>query len=63
MEKTMDIQVSGLLGLIILILDVWAIVKVVQSGTDNLAKAIWVVVILLLPVLGLLIWLLFGPRA
>jgi len=34
----------------------------VQSGTDNLAKAIWVVVILLLPVLGLLIWLLFGPR-
>jgi hypothetical protein len=35
----------------------------VLRSADNLAKAIWVVVILVLPVLGLLVWLLFGPRA
>jgi hypothetical protein len=28
-----------------------------------IGKAIWVVVILALPVLGLLVWLLAGPRA
>ena len=58
----MGVEVGGLLGLIILILDVWAIIKVVQSGASTLAKVIWVVAILLLPVLGLIIWFLFGPK-
>lgn len=58
----MGIEVGGLLGLIILILDVWAIIKVIQSGASTLAKVIWVVVILVLPVLGLLIWFLAGPK-
>ena len=58
----MDIEVGGLLGLIILVLDVWAIVKIMQSGTGTGSKVFWTVLILLLPVLGLLIWLLFGPK-
>lgn len=58
----MGIEVGGLLGLIILVLDVWAIVKVVQSGSDTGAKVLWIVLILLLPVLGLILWLLFGPK-
>lgn len=59
----MGIEVGGLLGLIILILDIWAILRTVQSSASTGSKAIWVVVILLLPVAGLLLWLLFGPRA
>lgn len=55
-------EVSGLLGLLILILDVYAIVKTVQSNASTGAKVAWVVVILLLPVLGLLLWFLFGPK-
>lgn len=58
----MGIEVGGLLGLIVLIADVWAIINVVQSGVGTGAKVAWVVLILLLPVLGLLIWLLAGPR-
>ena len=58
----MGIEVSGLLGLIILIADIWAIVKTVQSGASTGAKVLWIVVILILPVLGLLIWLFAGPR-
>ncbi len=58
----MGIEVGGLLGLIVLIADVWAIINVVQSRAGTGAKVAWVVVILLLPVLGLLIWLLAGPR-
>ncbi len=53
---------GGLLGLIILILDIYAIIKVVQSGASAGVKAIWIVVILLLPILGLIIWALFGPK-
>ncbi|WP_372592400.1 PLD nuclease N-terminal domain-containing protein [Guyparkeria sp.] len=53
---------GGLLGLIILILDIYAIIKVVQSGASAGMKALWIVIILLLPVLGLIIWALFGPK-
>lgn len=58
----MGIEVGGLLGLIVLILDVWAIVKVIQSGASTGSKVVWVVLILLLPILGLLIWFLAGPK-
>ncbi|WP_417515471.1 PLDc N-terminal domain-containing protein [Minwuia sp.] len=58
----MGIEVGGLFGLIILILDIYAIVKTLQSGASTGAKVIWVLVILLLPLLGLLLWLLFGPK-
>jgi hypothetical protein len=56
------IEVTGLLGLIVLVLNVYAIVKIVQSRAGTGAKVLWIVVILLLPVLGLILWLLFGPK-
>jgi hypothetical protein len=59
----MGIEVGGILGLLILVADVWAIIKTVQSSATTGIKVIWIVVILLLPVLGLLIWLLAGPRS
>lgn len=58
----MDIQVGGLLGLIILIADIWAIIKTVESSAPTGTKVIWVVVILLLPVLGLILWFLLGRK-
>ncbi|GJL86780.1 MAG: hypothetical protein DHS20C03_04890 [Minwuia thermotolerans] len=56
-------EVTGILGLIILIADIWAIVKIFGSGASTGSKVIWIVAILLLPVLGLILWLLFGPKA
>jgi len=56
----MGVEVGGLIGLIILVADIWAIVNVFQSGTSTGAKVLWVVVILVLPVVGLIIWLLAG---
>ena len=59
----MGIEVGGILGLIVLIADVWAIIKTVQSPVTTGSKVFWVVFILLLPILGLLIWLLAGPKS
>ena len=59
----MGIEVGGLVGLIILIADVWAIVKTLGSQNSAGSKALWVVLILILPVVGLIIWLVVGPRA
>ena len=39
----MGIEVSGLIGLIILIADIWAIVNVFQSGASTGAKVVWIV--------------------
>lgn len=58
----MGIEIGGLLGLVILIIDVWAIIKVTQSGAGTGAKVLWVVLILVLPVLGVLLWFLMGPK-
>jgi len=58
----MGIEVGGILGLLILIADVWAIVKTVQSGASTGAKVFWIVLILILPLLGLIIWFFAGPR-
>ncbi len=59
----MGIEIGGLIGLLVLIADVWAIVNVFSSNASTGAKVLWTVLILLLPVIGLLIWLLAGPRA
>jgi hypothetical protein len=53
---------SGLLGLVILVLDILAIVKIVQGRQDGTKKAIWIILILLLPVLGLLLWWFLGQK-
>jgi len=49
-------------GLIILILDIWALINVVQSRASGLAKLVWFLVIVFLPVLGLIVWFFAGPR-
>lgn len=57
------LEISGFGGLILLVLDIWAIISVVGSGASTGRKVLWVLVILLLPLLGFIIWLIAGPRA
>jgi hypothetical protein len=53
---------GGLLGLLILIGDVWAIINIFQSSASNEKKLIWTVAVILLPLLGLILWFFLGPR-
>ncbi len=59
----MGFEVGGLVGLLVLIANVWAILNIVASPASFGGKLVWILVLLLLPVLGLLIWLMAGPRA
>ena len=59
----MGLEIGGLFGLLVLILDVWAVVNVFQSTASTGAKVAWIVLIILLPVIGLLIWVFAGPRS
>ena len=53
---------GGILGVLILIADVWAIINILQSGASMGANLLWVLLVLFLPVLGLVIWFFAGPR-
>lgn len=53
---------NSLVGLVILALDVWAILHVLRSQAEVGMKVLWVLLIALLPVLGLIIWAIAGPR-
>ena len=54
---------SGLFGLLILIGDVYAIIKTLQSNASTGSKVLWIVLILVLPLLGLILWFFLGPKA
>ena len=58
----MRVEFGGVLGILILIADVWAMINVVQSRASVGAKVVWIVLILLLPFIGWLVWLIAGPR-
>lgn len=58
----MDIQIGGILGLLILIADVWAILNIVQSRVETTKKLLWIILILVVPAIGFVIWWLAGPR-
>ncbi len=54
---------SGILGLAILVADIYAAVNIFQSRESTGAKVAWTVLIVLLPVLGFIIWFMAGPRS
>jgi hypothetical protein len=56
-------MLNTIIGLLILIADIWAIINIVQSSVSTGMKALWVVVVVVLPVLGLIIWYFAGPKA
>lgn len=49
-------------GLALLVADIYAIVQTLKSGESGLVKIIWAVLIIMMPVLGLIIWFVAGPR-
>jgi hypothetical protein len=58
----MNFEYGGIVGLLVLAGDIWAIINVFQSSASNGKKLIWILVVLLLPLLGLILWFLLGPR-
>lgn len=55
--------VYSILGLLILILDIYVIYLIVTSGGDPGMKLVWVIVVLLLPLIGPILYLLLGRGA
>lgn len=52
----------GLAGLLIFVLDIVAIVDCLKSSMDSTKKLLWVLLILVLPFLGMILYFLLGKR-
>ena len=46
---------------IVTVLDIIALISVLKSGADSGTKILWVVLIILLPLLGMILYFLMGP--
>ncbi len=51
----------GVIGILVLIADVYAIMKIAQSSAGDGKKAVWIAIVILLPMLGVIAWYLLGP--
>lgn len=54
---------SYIFGVIIFALDVWAIASIINTDVAMSTKIIWILLVAVLPVVGLIIWWLAGPKA
>jgi len=50
-----------LLGILIFVLDIIAIVSILKSSADSGTKLLWIVLVILLPFLGMILYFLMGP--
>ena len=53
---------GGLISLVVLVLDIIAILDAVKSSLDTGKKVLWVIVILVLPIIGMVLYFLIGKK-
>jgi hypothetical protein len=50
-----------LLWVLVTVLDIIAIVSILKSGADTGTKLLWLLLVILLPVIGMVLYFLMGP--
>jgi len=53
---------TEILALVVLVLDIIAILDVLKSSMDSGKKALWIILILVLPVIGMVLYFLIGQK-
>ncbi len=51
-----------ILAPIYLIVHIWSIVTILRSSASTGKKAGWIIVLIVMPVVGFVLWLFFGPK-
>ncbi len=52
----------GLIGILVLIGDVYAVLQIAESTASTGQKALWIALVIVFPVVGLIAWYLLGPK-
>jgi len=52
-----------IIGILHLLIAVWAILSIIGSSASGLAKVLWTLFVLIAPVIGLIVWFFAGPKS
>jgi len=55
-------SLGGILGLLHIVIAIWAIMKIINSGASTIAKVLWILGVLAFPLIGLIVWFVAGPK-
>ena len=55
-------ETTGIIGILVLVADIYAILQIAESSSSTGKKAIWIALVVLLPIAGLIVWYLLGPK-
>ncbi len=50
-----------ILSLVIIVANIYAILKIAQSTAPTVHKTVWIALVILLPILGVIAWFFAGP--
>ena len=48
-------------GIMVVIADIYAITRTLRSDSNTSRKMQWIAIVLLIPILGVVLWAMFGP--
>jgi Phospholipase_D-nuclease N-terminal len=51
----------GLLAVLVFVLDIIAIVSILKSSADGATKILWMLLVILLPFIGMILYFAMGP--
>lgn len=52
---------ASIIALLILVLDIFAIVRILQSSAPGAEKILWILGVLIFPLIGMAVWFFAGP--
>jgi hypothetical protein len=52
---------SSIISLLILALDIFAIIRILQSSASGAKKILWILGVLIFPLVGVVVWFFAGP--
>lgn len=52
-----------IIGLVLLVLAVWAIANIINSSAEMGTKILWILIVLVFPLLGVIAWFFMGPKS
>ena len=53
----------SIVGLLLLVLDIYVIIQIAQGSGDTGKKLLWIILVLILPLLGPILWYALGKGA
>jgi succinate dehydrogenase/fumarate reductase cytochrome b subunit len=53
---------NGLIGIVILVLDIIALIDIFKSGMSTTEKVLWALAVLLFPLIGMILYFLLGKK-